>query len=287
VGQFQFPQGWRMLAILLMFVGFLAGIGKFSRVVRFTKQQVIPLLDLVSFDSPVEVNFAAHAAKASRFDVMPRFGVVQINRYEKRMETFSVMSGRRQDHFFLDLIRFPFWKQANFGDYLPQGERERGIVHGFEVHLNRESVKRVKRNISVFRSNDFYIYPLAHGGGLEISLPLNGEKSVKSQDAAYYAQSSQNPIGEVCRSESSFQILLGLRLVISVFMCCGSITFVYSGPSRWWCLWLGCIGMALGMLLLLAPIPWNGVLCGKQDSEYRQQFQHDAVNVSEGRVAYD
>jgi len=136
------------------------------------------------------------------------------------------------------------------------------------------------RNIGNNSSLNSHISPR-----LAFRTPAHREDCKQRQNAAYYAQASENPIGEVCRSDSSFQILFGMRLVISVSLCIISIFLAYFGSARRWCVWLGCIGMGLGLLLLLAPIHWEWFLCasqdsGQQDSEYRQTFTHGG-NVSQ------
>jgi hypothetical protein len=81
-----------------------------------------------------------------------------------------------------------------------------------------------------------------------------------------------------------------MRLVISVSICIFSIFLAYFGYATWYCVWLGLIGMGLGLLLLLAPLHWKWFLCASQDSpqqksEYSQTFLHDAENVSQIPVA--
>jgi hypothetical protein len=121
---------------------------------------------------------------------------------------------------------------------------------------------------------------------LALRTPAHRANCKQCQDASYHAQTGQNPIGEVCRSDSSFQILFGMRLVISVSLCILSIFLAYFGNARWWCVWGGLVAMGLGLLLLLAPIHWEWFLCAdwssqNQQTEYRQMFQHDGGNVSQ------
>jgi hypothetical protein len=95
----------------------------------------------------------------------------------------------------------------------------------------------------------------------QVGLSLDRQQSQPSQKSSYYPQSSQNPIGGVCRSDGSFQIFFGMRLVVSASLCISSIFLGYFGSRKRWCRWAGTIGMGLGMLLLLAPIQWEVVLC--------------------------
>ncbi len=134
------------------------------------------------------------------------------------------------------------------------------------------------RNVGNYPSLNGHISPQ-----LALRTPAHREYRKQRQNAAYDTQSSQNPIGEVCRGDSSFQILFGMRLVISVSLCILSIFLAYFGYTRRWCVWLGLIGMGLGLLLLLAPIHWEWFLCAGNDdqghTEYRQPFQHNSTIV--------
>jgi hypothetical protein len=116
-----------------------------------------------------------------------------------------------------------------------------------------------------------------------ISLALERPESRKRQKTSYYAQSGQNPIGKVCRSDSSFQILFGMRFVVSVSLCILGIFFAYVRSADWWSGWAGGISMGLGTLLLLVPIHWEWFLCtdwdDHQQTEYRQQFPHNSAIV--------
>ncbi len=121
------------------------------------------------------------------------------------------------------------------------------------------------------------------GPQLAFRTPAHREDCKQRQNAAYDAQTGQNPIGEVCRSDSSFQILFGMRLIISVSLCIFSIFLAYFGYARRWCVWLGLIGMGLGLLLLLAPLHWEWFLCASQDSyqqtEHHKTFTHNTIIV--------
>lgn len=123
--------------------------------------------------------------------------------------------------------------------------------------------------------------PLPQRRRLKVSLPLDSVEREKSYDPPDNSQARQNPIRQVCRSESIFQIMLGLRLAVSLFLCTISLILAYFGHKRW-CVWLGAAGMSLGMLLLLAPLRWDWIICGKQDDSRKSDTsQHDAKSVQQ------
>jgi hypothetical protein len=112
----------------------------------------------------------------------------------------------------------------------------------------------------------------------QVSLSFDSPQGKTSQESANRSQSSQNPIGCVCGSESHFEIFFGMRLVVSVSLCIGCVFLVYFGSRRRWCGWVGISGMGLGMLLLLAPIQWDIVLCPAYEHNQDRQSSYQSIN---------
>jgi hypothetical protein len=130
-----------------------------------------------------------------------------------------------------------------------------------------------------------YEHPSTTRIHLSRRLFLNAKYREVSEKATNDSQSSESPIRSVCGSDSSFPILFGMRLVVCVALCVGSIFLGYFGSCNRLCVWLGFIGLSLGLILLVVPFHWEWFLCSKQDnSEYRQQFQHGNTLTAGGEA---
>jgi hypothetical protein len=77
-----------------------------------------------------------------------------------------------------------------------------------------------------------------------------------------------------------------MRLVVSVSLCIGGVFLAYFGSRSGWWSGLGIGAVGLGLILLLARIPWEGVLCSDQEqhSEQREPIHKDEEKVAQGKI---
>ncbi len=155
--------------------------------------------------------------------------------------------------------------------------------YGWSGTVRNNVVEHLYGTSPPFDFHHFYTHtsplPVYH----KVALSLDSPQGKPSQESANYSQPSQNPIGGICRSDSSFQILFGVRLVISVSLCIGSIFLFYFGSRKRWCRRLGISGLGLGLLLLLAPVQWEWFLCSdqQQHGEQREAVHRDGEKVAQ------
>ena len=199
------------------------------------------------------------------------------------------LSARRQSHGFAHIENLFSCVSPESCLNVLDSEQIWSVIQSLESHSHLNAIFWRRERLD---TSAFYIYPLLYCGRLKVDLSLYSSEGQGSKYAAHYSQASQNPIGEVCRGESSFQILFGMRLVISVSLAICGILLIYFGASftsncaYQWSRWLGALILGLGLLLLLAPLHWEWFLCAgqnaeSQQTEYNQSFQHGG-NVPQG-----
>jgi len=145
----------------------------------------------------------------------------------------------------------------------PSSVHPQNSGHGFSVVSDRTLNKHLTRLARVaFNQFGFLNHKPSTIRAHRISyLPSDYTQSSDTNCRSDNSQTSKNPIGSICRGDSSLQILFGMRLVVSVFLCVLGIVFVYFGNSNRLCVGAGFFCCVLGLPGLVVPVHREWFLC--------------------------